>query len=124
MTRLKISTYLLLLTFLTSCGSSLRLRQPFFVIAFEEVSLVVEDAISPEDVVVIKDGNLRFVQGESSRYYNVDGSGRFNLRGLEFSYRPPSLTCKCDELDASRGSVLVRSDGSLIPVNLLPLIAR
>jgi hypothetical protein len=109
---------------LLRCGPQIELRRPYVVLQFKEVALVIEGATSPQDVLTLEGDGLSFAQVNKSLFYNAEGSGSFSLRGLSFSYQPPLLSCDCQGWDTSRGAVVVRPDGSLLPANLLPLVAR
>lgn len=123
MIHLRSRVALLLVLMLISCGSSLKVRRPFVIVRFDEVSLVVEEANSPEDVFVIQEGDLKFVEGKSLGC-RLEGAGRVSVRGLEFFCDPPKLTCQCRGFDISQGTVVIKTDGTLVPANLLPLIAK
>lgn len=104
MIRSKSLVILLSALVLIACGHSLRVRDPFIVVRFEEVSLVVESATSPEEEFLIREGTLQFVVDESLDY-RPKGAGRFSVRGVEFLYDPPELTCQCSRTHVEEGRI-------------------
>src|SRR4051794_5887683 len=119
-----LSGFLWLALCFLSCRPALNLRSPYVVLRFAEVALVVEDANSLQKSVSIGKGSISFSRVGASNAYDVHGEGFFSVRGLVFSYSSPTLKCDCQGFDASKGAVVVRGDGMLVPANLLPLIAR
>ena len=91
---------------------------------FADCELVIEEVILKEEMLEWGQGNLRFTRISQSPHFNVDGVGKFTIRGLRFHYVNSTLTCECEGFDKSLGAVIIRADGSLAPVNLLPLLAE
>lgn len=119
-----LSDFLWLVFFLLSCGPAPSLRSPYVILRFAKVDLVVEGANSPQDAVSVGKGDISFSQVGGSSSYGVQGEGAFTIKGHAFTYTPPILKCDCQGFDTSKGAVVVRGDGTLVPANLLPLIAR
>ena len=105
------------------CATRPTLRAPFLVLHFRDVDLVIEKAPLLEKAISTEDGNLQFKRISRSAHFEVEGSGRFTVRGRTFRYDGSSLECECEGFNKSLGAVLVRADGALVSVNLLPLLA-
>jgi hypothetical protein len=111
-------------TFLLACQSTLHLNNPYIVINFGDVDLVLEGADSPEDAIVVQRGEIQFLVTEDVGFYRAVNSGSINVWGIDFVYSETSLSCVCPELDKSLGAVIFYPDGRLVPANLLPLLGR
>ena len=118
---LSLSIFLFLMA---SCAPRLSLQRPFVVLHFADIDLVVERETSIEAAVPLPEGNLRFDRIQESAHFKAEGSGTFIVKGRAFRYLAGSLSCDCGEFDKSMGALLIRGDGSLVPVNLLSLLAR
>lgn len=124
MTKLKVASLVLVAMLVLSCGPPVKLTHPAIVITFGNVALVIENASWPSEEVQTIKGDLAVVPDGNTGYYTVQGSGTFSVRGRTFDYFASALTCRCEEFDPSKGAVVVRRDGSLVPAYLLPLLAR
>lgn len=107
-----------------SCRSALHLYIPYVVVQFGDVDLVLEGADSPEDAIVVEQGNIQFLTTEAIGFYRAVNSGSIKVWGVDFVLASGSLSCLCPQLDKSLGAIVVYPDGRLVPANLLPLLGR
>lgn len=105
-----------------SCAAGPEGRRQLLVLHFPDVEIAVEAAASLEDAVELQGGELRFERRGSSVHYQVAGEGSFEIRGCRFEYRRATVTSECRGFDKKLGAVLIRTDGSLQPLDLLPAI--
>ena len=109
---------------IVSCVPRPVLQKPFAVLHFADCDLVIEGVMLKEEMLELGQGNLRFTRISQSPHFDVEGMGKFTIRGIRFHYVKSTLTCECEGFDKSLGAVIIRADGSLAPVNLLPLLAE
>lgn len=111
---------------LGSCSHTSEISRPYVVIAFTGVDLFIEGSETIEEVVVVRSGTLEFMKDEGGgyNYFKTIGAGSFSVRGLAFRYDGDTMVCEGKPLDFSRGGLLIRPDGTVIPTYVLPLLAR
>jgi hypothetical protein len=120
---ISLLSIVLILISAVACVPQLKLKPPFLVLHFEDVDLVIEDASSVDVVVRVLAGDVSFSRIQQSKHYSAEGSGTFDVRGNVFTYSSSSVTRE-GGLDKSLGAILIGADGSLRPVNPLPLLAK
>lgn len=87
--------------------------------------LFVEGGQNLEDVLTVVNGDLEFnCSGPDTGYCTLTGQGQVLIHGHRCTLSPDRLSCNGDPLDLSLGGVLIRDDGSIVPVNPLPMLAH